>query len=135
LKNIEKEVNHPYFGEVKYDDKGLPLCHICGKSFRKLLNHVWQKHGIYEKEYKLTFGLDTGKGICCQETRERLQQAIKDNYDIVVSDNLLKNGSRTRFKSGGMGRTRDKLSEQSRRRLSDLGRTIIHKNHKYKKKN
>jgi hypothetical protein len=39
------------------------------------------------------------------------------NYDTCIKNNLLKNGTNSRFKIGSKGRTRDQLSEQSKIRL------------------
>lgn len=106
-------------GKIHYDEKGYPRCHICGKSFKKVLTHVWQKHGMNEKEYKKEFELDAGKGIICQETREKLQQSIKSNYDVVVKQNLIKGGKSNRFTEGSAGRTRDKIRLQTKLVLKD----------------
>lgn len=116
---IYQEINHPHFGEVTYDVKGNPVCHICGKSFKKVLSHVWQKHGISAKEYKYMFGLDTKKGIASEDTREKLRKSVKNNYDVVVEKNLNKRGKISRFSKGYKGRTRDMISEQTMRRLVD----------------
>ena len=117
--NIKRETDHPHYGEVIYDDKGKPTCHICGRSFNKLLNHVWQKHGLSAREYKIKFGLNVSHGIISQATREKLQESVHNNYSKVVEINLIKKGRKTRFKKGNKGRTKDKLSEQERRRLSN----------------
>lgn len=116
-KIIQKETDHPHYGEVVYDANGNPICHICGKGFRKLLSHVWQKHELYGNEYKEMFGLDKKKGIMSEEAKELLRQRVKENYDKVVTKNLLKGGEGSRFKAGGTGRTKDKISEQTRRQL------------------
>ena len=48
----------PEIGEIKYSpNKGYPICHICGISLKKILNHVQQKHNITAIEYKKMFGL------------------------------------------------------------------------------
>jgi hypothetical protein len=83
-----------------------------------LLSHVWQKHDLLADEYKEMFGLDKKKGILNEDAREVLRQRVKENYDVVVAQNLLKNGQRSRFKYGSGGRTKDKVSEQTRRMLS-----------------
>lgn len=114
---VHKETEHPHFGEVVYDKQGNPVCHICGKGFKKLLTHVWQKHELSGNEYKETFGLEKKKGITSEETRELLRQRVKEHYDLVVIQNLIKGGVRSRFKYGDEGRTKDKVSEQTRRQL------------------
>ena len=109
----------PKFGEVTYDNNGLPICHICRKSYRKLLSHVWQRHDLSEKEYKRQFGLDLYNGIIAESTRTKLQKSVRDNYDLVVAENLIKSGQDTRFIGGGKGRTIDKVSPQTLDRLKN----------------
>lgn len=36
----------PLKGEVKYREDGKPICHICGRSFNKLMLHVYQVHNM-----------------------------------------------------------------------------------------
>lgn len=104
----------PPNGEIHYDELGRPICHICGRAFNKVLNHAYQKHEITANDYKKRFGLMSSKGICSQRTVEKLRIKVEENYDIVVKQNLLKNGERTRFKDGHKGsRPRAKLREQS----------------------
>lgn len=104
-------------GKVHYDEKGNPRCHICGKSYKKVLSHVWQKHGMSAEEYKKKFGLDLNKGLICEETRKTLQQHIKNNYNKVVTENLINKGKNTRFEKGSKGRTADQVSLQTLNRL------------------
>jgi hypothetical protein len=117
IENIEKQINSPYYGKVEYDERGYPICAICSKSYKKILSHCVQKHGITAKEYKIMFGLDVGKGIAYEGTKEVLREKIKENYDLVVRENLLQGGKKTRFKDGGKGRPKNMLSEQTRRKL------------------
>ena len=114
---VQKQEHHPHYGEVIHDKNGNVVCHICGKSYKKLLTHVWQTHGYTKQEYKLMFGLDQSKGLIADSTREKLQNAVAKHYDVVVKTNLIKHGSNTRFTEGHGGRTRDKVSEQTRRVL------------------
>lgn len=114
-----KPIEHPLppYAEVQYDDKGYPICHICGRAYKKLLSHVWQKHGMTEKEYKEKFGLDRYKGIIAPITKNKLQIAVKKHYSLVVEQNLIKGGLKTRFTKGMEGRTIDKCSPQTLYRL------------------
>lgn len=107
------------YGIIEYDKDGKPICEICKKSFKRVLNHVRQKHFINEKEYKLTFGFDIGKGICSKESAERSRDATLANYDKCIGKNLLTCGSKTRFVVGGEGRPKDKVQEQTRIRLKE----------------
>ena len=107
----------PDKGELKYDELGRPICHICGRAFNKLLTHVKQRHKMTPEEYKETFGLENGKGLISEKTRTVLQQKVMDNYDKVVVENLIKGGSATQFKTGHMGRTKDKVRLQTKIKL------------------
>lgn len=105
------------YGIVEYDDEGKPICEICKKSFKRVLSHVRQKHFINEKEYKLTFGFDLGKGICSKESSEKSKEAVYSNYDKCIGKNLIAAGNKTRFTDGHEGRIADKVQEQTRIRL------------------
>ena len=120
-KNGGKDNPLPQNGEIKLDDRDFPICHICGRAYKKLLTHVWQMHDMSEKEYKKKFELEVGNGILCQETKDKLQKAITENYDLVVKQNLLDNAKSQehRFKDGSKGRTRDKVSLQTKNKLYD----------------
>ena len=107
------------FGIIQYDDSGLPVCEICGESFHRLLTHVRQRHGINKREYKIKYGLDLKKGICSRESSKKTRDKIFTNYDICIKQNLTKKGSRTRFKAGHLGRTKEQVSEQTRLMLRE----------------
>ena len=102
----------PRHGEVKQDTYGCQYCHICGKSFKKVLAHVWQKHNISAISYKKLFGLYTSKGLLCPESRELAQQRNAENKESVIYNNLIKQGIKTRFKKGCKGRTKNQVSAQ-----------------------
>lgn len=110
----------PQYGEVRYSPEGKPICHICGKAYNKLLSHVWQRHGIMEKDYKKKFGLDLYKGIIAKSTKAKLQKSIEEHYGLVVKQNLIKAGKKTRFHTGMVGRTLDKISAQTMTRLKNI---------------
>lgn len=112
----------PNYGEIEYDDRGYPICHICGKSFKKLMSHVTQKHGLTALEYKKEFGLDVSKGIMCKESTELARARALENYDLVIKKNLLEKGAATRFVDGSKGRTIDKVSPQTMIRLKKYGK-------------
>jgi hypothetical protein len=106
------------YGEVEYED-GKPVCKVCGRAFHRLMTHVRQKHGLTAREYKESFGLDVGKGLCSEESAEKTSKATLANFDKCVTTNLLKKGEATRYKDGDPGRRKDKLSEQTRKALKE----------------
>lgn len=111
--NIEHPINSlPKKGEILYDSQNRPICHICGRAYNKLMSHVRLTHGISARDYKKMFGLSLKRGIVSPETAEVLRAHVRKNYELVVSDNLLKGGSETRFEKGYEGRTKEKMSLQ-----------------------
>ena len=86
----------PPKGMIKKDERGYVICHICGKSYKKLGGHAAQNHGMSIEMYKETFGL-------CRNAR-----TTEDNYSNVMSnfayqykmpEMLIEKGVRTRLTS------------------------------------
>lgn len=112
-----KVFEKPPYGVIGYDPEGKPICHICGRSYKKLISHVIQQHHISQEEYKTQFGLDKSKGIMCEESTQIARQRNKEHYEKVVKENLLEKGKETRFEEGHhMGKNRY-FSEQSRKKF------------------
>ncbi len=111
------------YGKIEYNEDGKPKCEICGEHFNRVISHVRQKHDINEKEYKKQFGFDLKKGICSKEISERTRLKTLDNYDKCIQRNLIIKGSQTRFNDGDNGRTKEKVSEQTRIRLKERLKT------------
>lgn len=118
----------PKFGEITYSEDGKPICHICGKCYNKLLAHVWQVHDLSEKEYKKKFGLELFNGIMSKSSKELASNRVWENADISIKGNLLEGGEKTRYKKGSEGRTRNKLCERTKIRLSH---NFFHKDKNY----
>ena len=109
----------PEPGEIKLDELGRPICHICGRAFHKLLTHAKQRHKISAEEYKTKFGLNSGKGVVSGEFREKARQNVLDNYNVGVTENLINKGTKTRFKTGHKGRTKDQVRLQAKNQLKE----------------
>ena len=107
------------YGIIEYDDNGKPKCEICGKSFSRVIRHVVQKHGIDERTYKRQFGFDIGRGICSRDSAEKSRQKTLKNYDKCIGQNLIKDGSASRFKKGSVGRTKEQVSAQTKLMLKE----------------
>jgi len=105
------------YGEIEYNENGLPKCEICGEHYHRVIAHVRQVHGLDAREYKLKFGFDLIKGICSRESSEKTRIKTMLHYDNVIGNNLLIGGKKTRFEIGSNGRTRDKISQQTMTRL------------------
>jgi hypothetical protein len=105
------------YGKIEYNEYGLPKCEICGEHYHRVTAHARQVHGLSAREYKKEFGLDLIKGICSKESAERTRVKTMSNFDTVIYENLLKAGEQSRFKKGCKGRTIDKVSPQTLKRL------------------
>lgn len=105
------------YGITEYNEEGLVKCEICGQFFKRPLTHVRQKHFLEEREYKQQFGFDLKKGICSKESSQLSREKVFDNYDKMIKN--LSKGEKYRFKKGSNGRTKDKVSAQTKKRLKD----------------
>lgn len=92
-------------------------CVLCKGFYKKICSHVVQKHDITSKEYKQLLGKDTKKGLICNTSRAIAQARNKENYKIVVKENLIKKGTPSRFKKGQTGIGKYKRSKQTIERL------------------
>ena len=106
-------------GKIEYDEDGLVKCEICGDHFHRVTSHARQKHDISARDYKIQFGFDLKKGICSKISAEKTRVTTLKNYDKCIGKNLLKGGASSRFKQGSVGRTKDKVSEQTRIMLKE----------------
>ncbi len=102
------------YGIIEYDEDGNPKCEICGEHFSRVILHARQKHKITEREYKIQFGLNLKKGVCSKQSAQRSRNKVFENYDKCVGKNLNILGEASRFKEGSEGRTKEKVSEQTR---------------------
>jgi len=107
------------YGKIEFNNDGQPKCEICGKFFSRVVSHVRQKHEINEKDYKRQFGFDLKKGICSNESSKKTRLKTLENYDKCIRLNLIIKGCETRFNYGHVGRTKERVSEQTRIRLKE----------------
>lgn len=121
------------YGIIEYDDNGNPICEICGKGFSKVISHVWQSHEMSGKEYKKEYGFDINKGIINRQLAQSLRHNVLSHYDDVIKP-LIEAGAKSRFKQGHGGRTRDKVSEQTRISLSNRIHKVLKQNRNEKAK-
>ena len=68
----------PPYGEVHYDDEGKPICHVCGMSFDKLIEHTRRKHGLDSLTYRQTFGLMLSARLTGPDYHEKMKYYAKD---------------------------------------------------------
>ena len=91
-----------YHNHKKYNqyEEGKIQCFICKGWYKKICSHTTQRHNLDAKAYKKLMGKDNKKGLICEKSKELARQRNKENFDIVVKENLLKKGAETRFKEG-----------------------------------
>lgn len=87
----------PEAGMLVKDNRGYPICHVCGKSYRRIGSHCKEKHGMTIAEYKKQFGLCAS----CKTTEDSYSATMsKHAYDNNMDKQLLECGKNTRFKTG-----------------------------------
>lgn len=92
----EGEYALPNKGEVVYAPNGDPICHICGRAYRKLGNHIAFRHKISQKEYRDMFKLYHSTRLSNDNYKDLMRSYVKRDYKVVVEDNLIKCGTNTR---------------------------------------
>ena len=102
------------YGTVNYSPNGCPICHICGLAFEKLMNHVYYKHGMNEKEYKKKFGLNS-HGLITAELKQKLRDHVYNNPKCIT-ENLLQNGVKNRYYKGDPRCLENSMTYQELRR-------------------
>ena len=76
---------------------GQPICHICGKAYTKLQQHIHYSHNMTKQEYCDKFGIDRGINMTTDVYNKKMSNyAYKYNMD----EQLRKVGVNTRFKKG-----------------------------------
>lgn len=88
--------NYDKIARIPHKDK--IQCEICGLWYKKPLGHVFQRHGMTAREYKLKFGYALKKGIVGKKLHKRFVEMGKENPSWRV--NLLEKGRKFRFRVG-----------------------------------
>ncbi len=87
----------PREGEVLYAKNGDPVCHICRKAFSKLGGHIVNCHHMTQKEYREKFKLHHCTRLSNDKYIEKMRNYTMENYDVVILENLIVNGTKTRI--------------------------------------
>ena len=92
------------------------ICLICNKEFKHLGSHIYHKHKMFAREYKMMFELDLGFPLIDDSVRKKQQIGWKRNEKRNLKN--LEKGKKYRFKKGHIGK---KLytSRQSKERFID----------------
>ena len=107
------------YGIIEYNTEGQPKCEICGNYYNRVISHARQAHNMNEREYKTEYGFDLKKGICSVESSNKTREKTLANYDKCIGQNLLIKGETSRYAEGSTGRTKDKVSQQTKIRLKE----------------
>ena len=130
-RNKYKVYDLPEFGTVGYvKDKadnqyGMIICHICGKAYTKLQQHIYYAHHIYKKDYCVQFGLDNKVQLTTKEYHKKMSDYA---YKYNMPEQLKRTGVNTRFKKGHDNRYI--RSPMTMKRLRETGIATINKNRK-----
>jgi len=74
-------------------------CLICGKKFNHLGSHIWNKHKILARDYKMEFGLPINMALISEEIYKKKSEYFEENREKFVKQ-LLKGGAKYKFKKG-----------------------------------
>lgn len=118
----------PGFGNIKYvEDKnskqyGHVVCHICGKAFTKLQQHVYYAHHLTKSEYCERFGIDKKCRLTSGEYNEKMRTY---SYKYNMDEQVKRVGHNTRFQKGV--KNNYIRSYMTRKRLQDGGKHLAEK--------
>ena len=87
----------PPKGVIHYAPNGDAICHICGEAHRKLGNHISNRHHMSQNEYRDMFELYHNTKLSNYEYIKNMSQINNKYRDIVVKENLIKRGEKTRI--------------------------------------
>ena len=97
----------------------MPICHICGRAYTKLQQHIYYSHNMTKDEYCDKFGLDRKINMTTPEYNKKMHDYAL-YYDM--DKQLIKTGVNTRFESGH--KRNYKRSHQTLQRLSEQGKVL-----------
>ena len=101
----------PALGMIEKDDKGYVICHICGRSYKRLGSHAKESHNLTIEQYKEKFGLCRN----ARTTEDKYSKVMKQHaYDNNMPAMLTEKGKRTRLTST------NKLHCKSKVRLQEI---------------
>ena len=104
----------PKYGEITYAPNGDCICPFCGKAFRKLGLHFYYAHKMTSKEAHKKAGWDQNAKATNESYRDLMREKLQEK---CVTENLIKGGKSTRYVSNHPGRTKNKVSAMTLKRL------------------
>ena len=91
----------PRPGEIIYSpNKNEIRCHVCGRLFAKPLQHAYYVHNLTEKEYRARYQFYNRARITGTKYHNKMHDHNQSHHDVVVEENLLHHGTKTRFQKG-----------------------------------
>lgn len=75
-----QDVKFGEYGKITFIE-GLPMCHICGKTFNKLGAHSWNAHKIPTSEYRDMFGICKNTKMMSVGSRETAKSKWEENKE------------------------------------------------------
>ena len=87
----------PPKGVIHYAPNGDAICHICGEAQRKLGSHIARRHHMSQNEYRDMFELYHNTKLSNYEYIKNMSRINNKYRDIVVKENLIKRGEKTRI--------------------------------------
>lgn len=112
-----------YVDDINSKQYSMPICHICGKAYAKLQQHIYYVHHMSKNEYCDKFGLDHKVPFTSNDYHQKMSELA---YKYDMDEQLRKTGKNTRFKKG-----HDRNYERSymtKERLKNYGKTKGYKN-------
>lgn len=77
-------------------------CLICKKHYKHLGSHVYHRHGILARDYKMQFGLDLNYSLIDDDIKEKKRIAWQKNSKQYLKN--LEKGEKYRFKKGQLNK-------------------------------
>lgn len=102
----------PKLGVLAKDDRGYVICHICGRSYKRLGSHIRESHNMKISEYKEKFGLCNAT----KTTEANYSNKMRTNAILNhMPERLMELGKNTRIKKGEKDKRKGKpVREQER---------------------
>ena len=102
---------------IEKDSNWLIICELCWKSFNKLWSHIRMTHNMLTSDYRKQFGIDVSWRLMSDTSIALASKRNKENYDTVVTENLVDKWVDTRYIKWHEWRTYNKMREQTKIRL------------------
>lgn len=105
--------------DINSNQYDMPICHICGRAYTKLQQHIWYTHNMTKNEYCDMFGLDRSINMTTKEYNKKMSDYA---YKYDMDKQLIRCGEKTRFNAGH--KRNYKRSYQTMIRLHNLSKQV-----------